>query len=330
MTRKKRTLVPGSLVHVISRFVNRDFRIQSPLERREFLRRVGKHVPRTDWRLLALTPMSSHIHLAVIAGSIEFREFISPIHSGFAGWLNRRHGRIGPVFADRPKTINVDPAHAFRLIAYLHNNPVRANICSSPEESDWSTHRYYAGLEPAPRWLDVSLGLRLAGFENSPQERQEFHEGVCAQLFSPRDPMLSGDHLSGFRNRARRELGSAIEIDYPSLTRDRNLICAPRLGPDGRLVERWSGAVADLCHCVCVKLGIDGRRLLSRDRTRTIARGRRLVVLVGRELGLETSRLAAYLEISSPVASRYAANAMPDDAALARELAAGIRTKVKS
>jgi hypothetical protein len=104
MARYLRMIPAGSLVHVIVRFVNREFRICDAADRREYLRRLGDAVQRSDWRALAYGVMSSHGHLSMLAGLDPFERFSRPLHGGFATWLNARQKRLGPVFADRPKT----------------------------------------------------------------------------------------------------------------------------------------------------------------------------------------------------------------------------------
>src|SRR4051812_16839232 len=128
MNRYSRLEAPGTVVHVVSRFVNREFRMAGDRERAEYLERAAAALILTDWTPIAYVLMSSHVHWALIAGLCASATFIQPLHTGFAQWLNRREGRIGPVFAGRHSTIHCDDAHAVRLLAYLHNNPVRAGL----------------------------------------------------------------------------------------------------------------------------------------------------------------------------------------------------------
>ncbi len=85
--------------------------------------------------------MSNHLHWELIAGFSSFSRWSSPLHGGFARWLNRRQGRFGVVFAERPKTIVLPLTDAARLTAYLHNNPVRAGVARTASTSTWTSHR---------------------------------------------------------------------------------------------------------------------------------------------------------------------------------------------
>ncbi len=94
MPRYARIIETGDLVHVISRFVNGEFRLTNNDERQEYLRRDGLTLAIADWVLVSFALMSSHIHLGVFAGHDLFSKWAKSLHSGFASWLNRRQGRF--------------------------------------------------------------------------------------------------------------------------------------------------------------------------------------------------------------------------------------------
>jgi len=41
----------------------------------------------------------------------------------------------------------------------VHQNPVKAGVCSRTVEYKWSSDRHYRGLESKNRWLDTDLVL---------------------------------------------------------------------------------------------------------------------------------------------------------------------------
>lgn len=163
MPRRPRYIQPGAIYHLISRFVDRDWFIASDAERAVYLRLLARHLQRSDWKCVAYAVMSNHIHLECVAGSQSLESWIRPVNSAFADWLNRTHERIGTIFVRGPKAILAPPDHARTLIAYIHNNPVRAGVVEHARDSTWTSHRYYVGLDHRPRWLDVDTGLELTG-----------------------------------------------------------------------------------------------------------------------------------------------------------------------
>ncbi len=68
MPRFARLKTPGELVHVIIRFVNHEYRIDSEHIRSQFLERLAMSLDHVDWLWLAYAIMCNHIHLAMLAG----------------------------------------------------------------------------------------------------------------------------------------------------------------------------------------------------------------------------------------------------------------------
>ena len=154
----------GGIYHVISRFVAKEWFIQSAVERRAYLQLLGAALTGPDWTCFCFAVMSSHIHLGLIAGCATMASWMRPAHTVFASWMNERRERIGSVFVKGPNVVELRRSGAARLISYVHNNPVRARVVSRPGDSDWTSHRAYLGAGPRPAWLDVDAGLALAGF----------------------------------------------------------------------------------------------------------------------------------------------------------------------
>lgn len=84
----------------------------------------------------------------------------------YAQHSNRRHRRVGHLFQARFKSILVEKqAHLLELCRYVILNPVRAGLCSSPAQWQWSSYRGSAGLDtPAPfltlEWLLAQFATR--------------------------------------------------------------------------------------------------------------------------------------------------------------------------
>jgi hypothetical protein len=115
--------------HIISRFVDHELRFDVPGARNDYLRRAPGLLERTNWRAFAFALMSSHVHWALEAGSELSSAWVKPLHAGFAQWLNATERRLGPVFADRHRSLSFEGQTFAVLIAYIHNNQcVRGGI----------------------------------------------------------------------------------------------------------------------------------------------------------------------------------------------------------
>jgi len=315
MPRYRRQIAPGSVQHVISRFVDREFRFDVDGARDEYLRRVRRTLPRTDWRVLAFALMSSHVHWALYAGWRPSSAFIKPLHTGFAGWLNATQGRLGPVFADRHRSVTCEGETAAALIAYIHNNPVRAAVAADPTDSAWTSHCAYLGLAEAPPWLDVDLGLHLCGFAATRSGRDAFRAFVRSRASHPRSIELSGGDLAQRRSNIRTTTASPVEIAAPSVRqRHESLeLLTPIVVPDGCTVRKhWRGNPDALLSAVAQATGTTATQLRARDRARHVVAARRLALLTwSRYLNRPAVHIARALGIAESTASQLIATAPP-------------------
>jgi REP element-mobilizing transposase RayT len=215
MSRTRRIQVAGHLYHVISRFVDHEFRLDGPEARRRYLDFLGRALESTDTGISAFALMSTHLHLGATAGERPISDLMQSVNGSYAAWVNRRDGRLGPVIADRPTIVDVTwrPVHA---IAYVHNNPVRAGLVAHASESSWTSHRAYLGVEPAPPWLKIDDGLARCRFATDATGRERFDAAVRALEREGRDPTLSEQGAGYARRTIRSHTGSRlIEVGTP-------------------------------------------------------------------------------------------------------------------
>lgn len=303
MPRYRRRTVRGALVHLISRVTDGEFRIDDDA-RIDYLRRIAKISPRVRWLILAYALMSNHVHWALLCLGVPLRELFHPLHTGFGGRLNMRDNRHTPVFFERPWTWNYEPQAAKQLIAYIHNNPVRANVVAAPDESWWTSHRAYIGLEPPPPWLDVNTGLELSGFDATPDGRDQFHAHVMALKDEPRDPLYSCAPTNRDRRLIRRALNAPVELATPALTE--HGVSLPVEAIAGTPIrERWPGSPGELLFVVSNATGVPVARMRSRTRAAAVVRARCLLVTVGVDhLGLAVQEVAAIVGLGASAGSK--------------------------
>jgi hypothetical protein len=299
--------------------VNREFRIVGETERTQYLYRLRKALGRTDWRLVSYAVMSNHLHLALLAGNATAARLIQSANGSYAIWLNKTQGRLGPVFAERYAAIMSDESKAARLIAYLHNNPVRAGVVGEAGESSWTSQLAY--LEGgANEWLDVELGLSLSGFDSSPAGRQGFYDYVCGAAGITREQMAE-DGLTSIRRAVRHQAGAPVEISDLEVgpTGQGVQVVAPHFMP---IRPRWPGDVEAALLGVEVVTGVSVERMRSRDRHRRVVAARRLAVHLWKDhLGRDGSTMSCALGISASAASQLTAHVDAETIRLAKSIA---------
>ena len=281
-----RCTVPGVVYHLISRFVDRAWFITHRVERAKYLSLLGAAMERTDWRCLAYVVMSNHIHLAMVAGEQPLAIWAKRVHGPFARWMNARHDRLGPLFVRGPRDGAVPPDKVREVIAYIHNNPVRAGLVRRAAQSNWSSHQAYVGRVEHPAWLRVTEGLSRAGYDAN-----DFDRWVRSEPGDPCRPELG-------RIRKLARLRGAIEIGTPSLSEP----------PYVPLVKRPHGHVRVdplvIVDVTAAAVGLTPLELCSRDRRAAVVAGRRIAVYAARALGVTGADIAAALGVSGPAVSQ--------------------------
>lgn len=285
--RTARFSIPGHAYHCIWRFVDREWFFASHDERANYLRLLGRAFERTDWRCLAYALMSNHIHIAAIAGTRPMVSWTRSVNSPFANWMNRRHGRLGPLFADRAKDFQVRSGGIGEVIAYIHNNPVRAGVVARARDSDWTSHRAYADLVERPEWLAVQEGIQRSGFD------------------APRDfdawvDITPGESAEVSVERARKQLRQRGSLEVGTPTTARGDVAFPIMARARHYVRPDPAQVITLVAELCN----ERRELIcSRRRLPRLSAIRVVVARCAISLGLTPTETASALGVSCQAVS---------------------------
>lgn len=150
MTRPLRIDFPGAVHHIYFRGNKKEDIFIDDHERLKFLEFLVKAKDRNDNIIYAYCLMNNHVHLLIESGNIHIGKFMQELLTNYVQYFNWRWSRIGHLLQDRYKNILVDKdRYLMTLLKYIHLNPVRAELCASPENYIWSSHLEYLGLKEA-------------------------------------------------------------------------------------------------------------------------------------------------------------------------------------
>lgn len=192
MSRGPRVDFPGAVHHVYARGIEKRPIYLDDVDRKSFLDRIGKNLPKWGMRCLAWSLMPNHFHLLLQSDKGCLPSFMHCLLTGYSMRFNERHQRVGHLFQNRYKSPIVCKDGYFRdVVRYIHLNPVRSEIVRSIrdlEEYPWTGHRHLVRGGP-PAWQDT--GLLQTEFDDPGDETgwarryQEYIEKVHEGTFQP-------------------------------------------------------------------------------------------------------------------------------------------------
>ena len=98
------------------------------------------------FKVYAYCLMGNHIHLLVKEGQETLEQMFKRICGRFVYWYNIKYRRVGHLFQDRFKSEPVDSEdYFFTVLRYIHQNPVKAKLCSKIENYTYSSYLEYLG-----------------------------------------------------------------------------------------------------------------------------------------------------------------------------------------
>lgn len=150
MPRKNRSALPDGPFHLIAHAVASERLFHDDLDKRIYLGLLQITIERYRWRLVSFVLLDTHLHMLVIATTSDLSAGLWWLHSRYVPYFHVRHSpRRGHVFESRPKTKPIrDEAYFAAVLRYIAMNPVKAQVCSRPEDYRWSAHRAILGLSP--------------------------------------------------------------------------------------------------------------------------------------------------------------------------------------
>jgi putative transposase len=154
------------------------------VDRRFFVERFSSLLQETDTDCFAWAIIPNHFHLLLLPKSIELKQFMRRLLTGYAVNFNKRHRR-----ADMFSRIVINPLSArkkrifWNWVRYIHLNPLRANIVpdmASLNRYKWCGHSVIMGAATLEGQV---LDEIMARFGRSPEKAKaqylRFIAGGC-------------------------------------------------------------------------------------------------------------------------------------------------------
>lgn len=185
MPRQARKLSRTNIYHVMLRGINRQTIFEDNEDMNYFLSEVKRCKDISDFRLYAFCLMSNHVHLLLETNREPLDMIFRRLGSRYAGWYNRKYGRIGHLFQDRYRSENVETEQYFMtVLRYILQNPMKAGLEKQPGSYRWSSYLAYA--KGTGLITDTQYAVNMAGErETLVQFLREANDDQVMDDFSP-------------------------------------------------------------------------------------------------------------------------------------------------
>lgn len=311
MPRKARLDAPGTLHHVIIRGIERRRIVDSKIDRKDFVSRMGEIAIDTETSICAWSLMTNHAHILLRSSPAGLSTYMRRLLTGYAISYNLRHSRHGYLFQNRFKSIICEEDAYFKeLVRYIHLNPLRAGLVASLAELDiypWCGHSVLLG-RIANDWQDRAYVLKWFG--SGPEEAgRTYRQFIKQGLHHGRRPELVGGGLirsaggwsavkalrkSGMQAVADERILGSSEFAEQVIKESENKL--KYQFPDGELLKKSRQLIARKCEREKISL----QALEAGSRRRDISKVRlRLIITLVEEYGLSQAEVARLLGVSS-------------------------------
>ena len=108
-----------------------------------------KTLPPNSYDLVSFCLMPNHFHVLIKQNNhLPITQLVLKICTGYSKYFNKKYGRVGSIFQDRFKSVRISRNEQLLWISYyIHNNPVKANMVSAPQNYKWSSFLDYVNVE---------------------------------------------------------------------------------------------------------------------------------------------------------------------------------------
>lgn len=130
----------SSFFHIMVQGINKEYIFNTFREKKKYIELIYKNIEGIE--IIAYCIMDNHAHILIKATEIKcIEKWMKKTNTSYAIYYNKKLNRVGYVFRNRYKIqVIKNEKHLYLCVEYIHNNPVKANICDVKENYEFSSY----------------------------------------------------------------------------------------------------------------------------------------------------------------------------------------------
>ena len=227
-------------MHLIVRGIGRQLLFEEDPDYRYYLSLLKRYSIETGVRICAFCLMENHVHLLTYDKDLNIPLFMKKTGISYTGYFNHKYQRSGHLFQDRYKSKAIESgSYLLSAMRYIHNNPVKAGLCSV-DQYRWSSWKYYDGVTGM---VDTDIVLNMLGGKSGFMEYSMYtgHDQDDG-YFEFKDPSRLTDSRAQEKIRELLHMESGTKIqELDRVKRNKALRILKDGGLSIRQIERLTG-----------------------------------------------------------------------------------------
>lgn len=143
-TVNKRIIYSGAIYHVTQRAPGKESLFLEEGDYLYFLKIMKETTKKFALDIYAFALLPNHVHILLKITKENLSEGMKNLFERYANYFNIKYSRKGHVFCGRYRaTLCNDEKYFIAASVYIHLNPVKARLSSTPEEYAWSSINLY-------------------------------------------------------------------------------------------------------------------------------------------------------------------------------------------
>ncbi len=142
MPRIPKSNINTPFLHIMIQGNNKQFILEKTEDKQKYIKILKDTKEEINTTILSYCIMGNHSHLLFYDKNINnVIKFMHKSNLLYAKYYNNKYDRVGYVFRDRYKTQPImSERQLLTCINYIHNNPVKADICKTPSDYKYSSY----------------------------------------------------------------------------------------------------------------------------------------------------------------------------------------------